>query len=183
MSKQLKIDPEKCSGCRSCELACGLKNEHEINPSRSRIDVISFLEGQYPLPYHLPSTCRQCADAPCLRACPTDAISRSEDRMETVVIEHELCIHCKKCVIACPFGVMLYDKEAKVPYKCELCDGDPACVSLCPTGAIVFIDQKPFASKAQALQMQAYSVLSKRNKSADVTSVHDGLEEVDDGLD
>ncbi len=96
-----------------------------------------------------------------------------------------ICRQCNhaSCVIACPFGVMLFDKEAKVPYKCELCDGDPACVSLCPTGAIVFIDQKPFASKAQALQMRAYSVLSKRNKSADVTSVHDGLEEADDGLD
>lgn len=164
MPIQLKIFPEKCSGCRSCELVCPLVNDGELNPSKSRITVISFLEGSYSLPYNFPSTCKQCADAPCMTVCPVDAISRTNDKIKVITIDNELCTHCKQCVKACPFGAMLFDREKKLPYKCELCAGEPACTSICPTEAIVFVNRKPFYSKTQSLQMQAFAFLSERNR-------------------
>jgi len=61
---------------------------------------------------------------------------------------------------------MLFDEESKEPFKCELCGGEePACAVICPTGSIVFKQQKSFYSKAQALQMKGFSLLSQRNKS------------------
>ncbi len=42
MEKVLQVDIEKCSGCRTCETACSLRNVGECNPTRSRIRVIRY---------------------------------------------------------------------------------------------------------------------------------------------
>ena len=164
MPKQLRIFPEKCIGCKSCELACSLVSKGEMNPSKSRITVISFIEGKYSLPFNIPLTCKQCKDAPCLRLCPVGAISLSKDKMKAVVINHEACIGCGQCVTACPFGAILFDREEKKAFKCELCGGGPECASICPTGAIIFLQRTAFNSKAMALYMEGFSILSKRNR-------------------
>jgi Fe-S-cluster-containing dehydrogenase component len=60
---------------------------------------------------------------------------------------------------------MMFDKEKRMPYKCELCGGeDPACASICPTGSIVFVRQKAFRSQPAALQMKGFALLRERNK-------------------
>jgi Fe-S-cluster-containing hydrogenase component 2 len=164
MPKQLRILPGKCTGCKSCELVCSFANEKEFNPSKSRIAAIAFLEGKYPLPYNFVSTCRQCADAPCLAICPVGAIDRLLDQTKRVVIDRDSCIGCGKCVDACPFGAMLFAKEAKKVFKCELCNGNPACASICPSGAIVYRGGRPFYAKAADYQMKGFAVLSQRNK-------------------
>jgi carbon-monoxide dehydrogenase iron sulfur subunit len=164
MPKQLKILSEKCTGCKSCELVCSFVNETEFNPSKSRIAAIAFLEGRYPLPYNFVSTCRQCADAPCLASCPVGAIGRLPDQTKRVVVNRDICIGCGKCVDACPFGAMLFSKEVKKAYKCELCHGDPACASICPSGAIVYKGCRPFYAKVADSQMKGFAVLSQRNK-------------------
>jgi Fe-S-cluster-containing dehydrogenase component len=164
MPKQLKIYPEKCSACRSCELICPLVNDTLLNPDKSRISVIRFLKKYYQLPYNFPSTCRQCADAPCLSACPTDAIYQSKDETKKICIDYDTCIQCGTCVSACPFGAMFFDPVANIPYKCELCDGKPACAEICPTEAIVFKRINRFYSKAVSLQMEGFSLLREKNK-------------------
>lgn len=163
MPKQLKIIPDRCSACRSCEIVCPLANEKEINPSKSRIAVIGFMEKNDQLPYNFPSTCKQCADAPCLSACPVDAIFQTRDKIKKIGIDYKTCIGCGACVRACPFGAMLFDQKKRAPFKCELCDGDPACAAICPTQAIMFVRQKPFYAKVPSLQMKGFSMLRKRN--------------------
>lgn len=164
MPRQLKLVPERCIGCKSCEIACSLANGEAFNPAMSRITAITFLEGKYTLPYHFLSTCRQCADAPCLASCPVSAISRSADATRTVRVDEDLCIGCGKCVTACPFGMMFFNKTTRKPYKCELCDGNPACVDACPTEAIVFAQKKASCAQEQDLQMRGYGFLLGRNK-------------------
>ena len=46
------------------------------------------------------------------------------------------------CIVACPFGAIMYDADRKRVIKCELCEGDPQCVRLCPTGALAFLPKK-----------------------------------------
>ena len=71
MFKSLHIDPDKCTGCLQCEMACSYEHTGAFNPSRSFIKVFTFHhEGRF-----APYTCTQCDEAWCMRACPVDAIS------------------------------------------------------------------------------------------------------------
>jgi Fe-S-cluster-containing hydrogenase component 2 len=166
MPKHLRIYPEKCIGCKSCELACSLRNDGELNSSKSRIKALVFREDKsYTLPYNFPSTCRQCADAPCLASCPVNAVSKTRGKSPTVIIDYEKCIRCGRCVSACPFGAMLFDKEKSEPFKCQLCGGEePACATICPTGSIVFVQRRAFYSRESALQIRAFTLLKERNR-------------------
>jgi Fe-S-cluster-containing hydrogenase component 2 len=160
MVPQLIINPDQCIGCRSCELACALENDGIMALERSRIAVISFVESrEYGLPYHFPSTCRQCKDAPCLIACPENAILNDLQDGRIVRVDTEQCTGCGQCARACPFGAIQIDPAFCKAYKCELCDGAPACVSICPTDAVTFVAQKSFFAKNTALQIQAFSLL------------------------
>ena len=167
MQYRLKIDPDLCIGCRSCELACSLENDGIMASARSRISVIGFIEGNvYELPYNFPTTCKQCKDAPCLAACPEDAIRQDQKAGDVIVIDTDRCTGCRKCVRACPYGAMGFDENYKRPFKCELCGGGrPACAEICPSDAICFQKSRAFYAKGQALSMAAYEILKKPEKA------------------
>jgi anaerobic carbon-monoxide dehydrogenase iron sulfur subunit len=135
MQKSLLIDSGKCTSCKQCELACSYENEGSFNPAKSYIRIFDFHEQGRFVPY----TCTQCADAWCLQACPVDAISVSPSTGAKVVSD-ALCVGCKVCTIACPFGTVNYNHATGKVVKCDLCGGDPACAKACPTGAITFVD-------------------------------------------
>jgi formate dehydrogenase iron-sulfur subunit len=48
--------------------------------------------------------CKHCSPAPCLEACPTGAIFRTE--FDTVVVQQDICNGCGYCMPACPFAVV-----------------------------------------------------------------------------
>lgn len=135
MQKALHIDIGKCTGCLQCETACSYDNEGSFNPSKSRIKVFNFHDDGRFVPY----TCTQCDEAWCMSACPVDAIS-VDAATGAKVVSDALCVGCKVCTIACPFGTVNYNADTGKVVKCDLCEGNPACVSACPTGAITFID-------------------------------------------
>ena len=86
----------------------------------------------------------QCVDAPCLKACPTESISRGEDGI--VRINTDTCRGHGDCEDACPYGAIYVDPVRNVADKCNFCAHRleagmlPACVETCPTGARVFGD-------------------------------------------
>ena len=61
--------------------------------------------------------CINCVDAPCIKACKTGAITRTENGI--VTINHKLCNNCLECVSACPNSAIVVKKG--VPKKCDLC--------------------------------------------------------------
>lgn len=134
MSKALKIDLEKCVGCRTCEMVCSVKHEGVINPYRSRIKVVRDQECE-----RVPMTCAQCEQPKCAAICPVKAISRDEE-LGRVVVDYDACIGCRMCVTACPFGLMNFDSVSKRVIKCDLCDGAPECVRFCLYEAVQYID-------------------------------------------
>jgi Fe-S-cluster-containing hydrogenase component 2 len=135
MPKIIIIDQKECTGCRQCELMCSVKQTGTANPARARISVVKW-EGEG---FYLPMLCQQCIDAPCAAVCPKNAISRDED-LGRVVIDYDLCIGCKMCVMACPFGAMGVDATDDRVIKCDLCDGDPQCVRFCDAKALKYVD-------------------------------------------
>lgn len=135
MYKSLLIDPGKCTSCLQCELACSFENEGLFNPAKSRIKIFEFEHGLRSVPY----TCTQCDEAWCLHACPVEAITINE-RTGAKEVHDSVCVGCKVCTIACPFGTVNYNSDTGKVIKCDLCGGDPQCAEACPTGAIVYVD-------------------------------------------
>ena len=134
MLKSLQIEPEKCTGCLQCELACSYQATGKFNPAKSRIRVFTFHEEGRFVPY----TCTQCAEAWCLHTCPVEAITLNA-ATGAKEIATDRCVGCKVCTIACPFGTVNYDPDTHKVSKCDLCGGDPECARACPTNAIVYV--------------------------------------------
>ena len=81
--------------------------------------------------------CRVCADAPCVLACPRDALSRSE-KNGTILVDKDKCDGCGWCVEACDFGAIVLNPATSDAEICDLCDdrAEPACVAFCPKEAL-----------------------------------------------
>jgi carbon-monoxide dehydrogenase iron sulfur subunit len=131
-----------CMGCRLCEVYCQLRH------SRSG-DLVKMFKKELPKP--LPRVrveekgavsfsvrCQQCAEAPCILACVTGAISRDPES-SLVRVNEEQCVGCWTCLLVCPLGAIKPDLERKRVVKCDLCQGEeiPMCVANCPNEALV----------------------------------------------
>jgi Fe-S-cluster-containing dehydrogenase component len=130
--KMIYIDNDKCDGCKVCMDAC---SQHVDHPG---ISVI-FAENINNVSTAI--TCMHCADAPCAKSCPAEAIKIRNNGIVLAPSE-VLCVACNNCVIACPFGVMQLRVEDKLAVKCDTCSyrleaGElPLCISACPSKAI-----------------------------------------------
>ncbi len=141
--KQIFVDPEKCTGCRSCEIGCAVQHSRDKTlfgavlqspPPMKRL----FVEEAATL--RMPVLCRHCDHAPCLNACISGCLYRDEKGF--VRRRKERCIGCWTCVMVCPFGVVSRDGEKHIAVKCDRCHrlDIPACVNSCPTGALFMAD-------------------------------------------
>ena len=135
MQKMILVDYTRCTGCRLCESICSLYNEGVVNPRRARIKVVRWeWEG-----WQIPTICQQCQDAVCAGVCPVKALTRDKE-LGYVKVNYDLCIGCRLCIMACPFGGMSFDFVTNKVMKCELCGGDPMCAKFCETKALQFVD-------------------------------------------
>jgi len=98
--KHIVFDEKKCAGCNLCELFCSSKWYDAFNPRKSRIRIKTE---DYVAPKY--NVCLQCDDAPCVDACPTDALVIDQD-LERVVLIDDLCIGCQLCVKDSPRRVI-----------------------------------------------------------------------------
>jgi tetrathionate reductase subunit B len=172
MGKILVIDITKCNGCHNCQIAC--KDEHVGNdwapyakpqPLTGQFwtQVIDKVRGTVPkvkVAYEH-TICQHCDDAPCIKACPNQAIYKREDGI--VIIDPTKCKGNKSCIEACPYeNVIFFSDELNITQKCTFCahlldDGwkEPRCVEACPTGAYTFGEEKnlnDLIAKAEVLK-------------------------------
>jgi anaerobic carbon-monoxide dehydrogenase iron sulfur subunit len=153
--KILVMNPDKCTGCRKCEMVCSVFHTGTSNPNRSRIKVTKWEN----VGLYLPTTCQNCDRPFCTEVCPAKACHR-DVKTNKVVIDKTKCIGCKTCILACPFGVPLFDKTERVTIKCDFCDGDPQCVASCEAHAIEYLDvDEPGISKRKEVTSKLIDVL------------------------
>ncbi len=146
------INSQICAGCKTCVMACKDKHNHEVGRNYRRVQEISGghwdQQGTAWVPhvfaYYLSIACNHCAQPACNKVCPTGAFHRDDNGI--VAIDHEVCIGCRLCEKACPYGAPQFDAQAKKMTKCDGCRDDvarglmPACVAACPMRAIGFGD-------------------------------------------
>jgi len=138
------VDSNKCIGCNSCVMAC--KNFNKVDPDINWRKVHPLSEDAYTQSSRLSMSlaCNHCANPQCLKACPVKAYTKREDGI--VIQNHDRCIGCKMCIMACPYNVPQFNTQLKKVEKCHMCyerqdQGlKPGCVLTCPTGAIEVVD-------------------------------------------
>ncbi|MCD8213583.1 MAG: 4Fe-4S dicluster domain-containing protein [Campylobacter sp.] len=157
MKKTMVIDIDKCIGCFSCEIACKMENGLDLGVYYNKVLTIGPM-GVFPdiSQYHLPTICQQCYNPTCVGVCPTG--SSFVDSEGIVKVDKELCIGCKYCIMACPYGARSYNHKQKVVEKCTVCEHllaigeEPACVKVCCAECRIFGDiDDPNSKAAQAL--------------------------------
>jgi Fe-S-cluster-containing dehydrogenase component len=142
--QRLAFDGDACRACRACEAACSLTHEGAVSPTLARINVTfdeSALETMATAHF-----CLQCEDAPCIEACPVDAMSR-HPRTGAVIIDPDLCLGCMICARACPWHIPKRHPDRRLAIKCDLCsdsEDGPACLRICPlAGKALTMEELP----------------------------------------
>lgn len=144
MAIQLVIKPERCVGCRVCELMCSFEHFEQFNPRMAAVAVVDYFEDALSIPV----MCLQCDDACCLKVCPTGALKREANGH--VSYDAGKCIKCKLCMHACPFGNIHYSPVARQMIKCDLCGGDPMCAKFCDADALTVVDDADIPDRKKA---------------------------------
>ena len=125
------VNRDACDGCNNCVNMCASIH------SAPRIKIIEHDSAYYSL------VCQHCENAPCVKICPTNA-------MTTDGVKTEDCIGCGLCSIICPFGAITIAES--VAEKCDLCadrEEGPACIKACTKRAISVIDPAKIKIKNQ----------------------------------
>ncbi len=169
--RAMLVDVTRCIGCRACQVACkewnDLPSEETAvgtgytNPpslSGETWKQVKFIdrahEDVWPAWQFYSDSCKHCTQAPCLDACPTGAIHRTDEGF--VLIDDSVCNGNKHCVPACPFHVIDVSRSRGVAQKCTFCydrvrEGlAPACAKVCPTDCIQFGDREALVAAAHA---------------------------------
>lgn len=156
------IDLRRCDGCAECTTGC--QDEHFLPVEQEWIRVYRLTDASGG-EYFLPVLCQMCERPPCVQVCPVTATYRTPDG--PIAIDQNICIGCRMCMAACPYGVRFFnwDEPVDVPEearhdgpdlqipqvqgtvgKCDSCahlarEGElPACVRSCGMDAVYIGD-------------------------------------------
>ena len=132
--KTIRIDVDKCNGCRACEVICSsfhaTPKYSSNNPERARIRVI-----HYPLrDLYVPVYAGEYAAAECA----------GRDKYTIDGKEYDECSFCRA---SCPSRDVFKEPDSGLPLKCDMCESDPSltepmCVQWCLADALVYEERE-----------------------------------------
>jgi len=156
-------DMELCVGCRKCEEACNRVNN--LPPPDKPFDDLSVLDKERrttPKAFTIVNRyttskntiyrkiqCNHCLEPACASACFVKAYTKTKEG--AVIYDESVCVGCRLCMIACPFGIPTYEYEKALEpriRKSTLCYPRiikgllPGCVEVCPMEALTFGKRK-----------------------------------------
>ncbi|MBN2357946.1 MAG: (4Fe-4S)-binding protein [Deltaproteobacteria bacterium] len=132
--KTIKIDVDKCNGCRACEVICSAMHAEprysSNNPARSRVRVIRDPLADIYIPVYAGEyTAAECT---------------GRDRY---VIDGKVYDECAFCRASCPSRGFFKEPDSGLPLKCDMCESDPTlkepmCVQWCLTDALTYEERE-----------------------------------------
>jgi molybdopterin-containing oxidoreductase family iron-sulfur binding subunit len=202
------VDMKKCwekgkPGCKDCILACHVT--HNVPDIGTVKEEVKWLwtepyENAFPgqespfLPEDVKEKpfmvlCNHCAQAPCVRVCPTQATFKRPDGI--TMMDFHRCIGCRYCMAGCPYGARSFNwkdprnfiktelnmtfptRERGVVEKCNFCDERlgvgkiPACVEACKAGGLVFGDLEDPNSEVRKILASHFTIRRKPELGTD----------------
>ena len=166
MIEHIQVIPDKCRACRRCEVAC-IAAHHGMTfkeAMKHRDVLVSRVQVVKAEGFRTTVRCHQCNPAPCCNICPTGALQQEEDGRITMRVQ--LCIACKLCIAACPYGTISLDtigmpdmsgedaetmaqrSRREVAVRCDMCHAwreengkkITACMEACPVRALSMVE-------------------------------------------
>ena len=129
--KTIKIDADKCNGCRACEVICSsfhaVPKYSSNNPARSRIRV-----NRHPLEdIFVPVIAGEFTATECM----------GKNRY---IIDGKEYSECTFCRASCPSKEEFKEPDSGLPLKCDMCEGEdePLCVKYCLVDALTFEERE-----------------------------------------
>lgn len=132
--KVIKIDVDKCNGCRACEVICSAFHAQpkygRNNPNRSRIQVhFDPLKNIYLPVYSSEYTAAECAGR------------------NRYILDGKEYGECAFCGASCPSRDLFKEPDSKLPLKCDMCEEEPPlqepmCVQWCLNDALVYEERE-----------------------------------------
>ena len=142
--KTIRIDVDKCNGCRACEVICSAFHAapkySSNNPARSRIRIIRDpLKDIYVPVYAGEYTVAECA---------------GRDKYMIDGKEYDECAFCRA---SCPSRDEFKEPDSGLPLKCDMCESDPPleeplCVKWCHAEALIYEEREETVSEDQEEQ-------------------------------
>ena len=132
--KEIKVNLDKCIGCRACELACSgyhaTPKYSSINPARSRIRVVIDELNDVYVP---------------IRA--GDYTSAECTGRHAFTINGKEYPECSFCGVSCPARDLFKEPDSGLPLKCDMCEdipplAEPMCVQVCRHGALTYEERE-----------------------------------------
>jgi benzoyl-CoA reductase subunit BamC len=154
--KTIKVDVDKCNGCRACEVVCSafhsMPKYSGNNPARSRIRVI-----REPLKdIYVPVYAGEHAKAECM----------GRDKYVIDGKEYEECAFCRA---SCPSRDEFKEPDSGLPLKCDMCESDPAlekpmCVQWCLNDALIYEEREEEVEEEEVQEELEIGLESLANK-------------------
>lgn len=132
--KTIKIDADKCNGCRSCEIICSAIHANpkysSVNPARSRVQVIRHPMKNIWLPVFAGEYT------------PVECMGRG-----TYVIDGKEYDECTFCRASCPARDRFKEPDSGLPLKCDMCEAEtpgekPMCVQWCYNDVLIYEERE-----------------------------------------
>ena len=132
--KVIKIDVDKCNGCRACEIICAsfhaAPKYSSNNPARARIRLIRDPVRDVFVPVYAGEyTASECMGR------------------DKYVIDGKEYDECGFCRASCPSRDVFKEPDSGLPLKCDMCEDDPSltepmCVQWCLAEALTYEERE-----------------------------------------
>lgn len=145
------FNAKRCTGCKTCMLAC--KDVKNLDSSVSFRQIYEVGGGGWTrgadgswvhdcFAFYVSSACNHCSTPACMEVCPTGAMHK--DDLGLVSVDERRCIGCGYCALSCPYHAPKVDRSVGHSAKCDGCaervraGSAPVCVEACPVRALDF---------------------------------------------
>jgi benzoyl-CoA reductase subunit BamC len=129
--KTIKVDADKCNGCRTCEVVCSAFHSapkySTVNTARARIHVTTHRLKNIWLPVfageYTPAEC---------------------SGRDKYIIDGKEYDECGFCRASCPSRDLFKEPDSGLPLKCDMCEGEekPLCVEWCLNDVLIYEERE-----------------------------------------